>query len=95
VSRLGSLVPILRDLTGNKDQPFLIGELGSFSNDAENFDKLNQQLRAYSKTDKYSAIIKTNDLPHKGDNLHFNSEAQRKMGERFADAYVSRFLRKR
>jgi hypothetical protein len=95
VSRLGELVSILRDLTGNKQQPFLIGELGSFSTDAENFEKINEQLRAYSKTDKYSAIIKTDDLPHKGDNLHFNSEAQRKMGERFAQAFVTQFLSKR
>ncbi len=92
--RLGALATTLRELTGNKDQPFLIGELGSFSKEPENFEMLNEQLRAYSKTDKYSAIIKTNDLPHKGDNLHFNSEAQRKMGERFAQAFASQFLHK-
>jgi hypothetical protein len=91
-SRLRTLVSTLRDVTGNKSLPFLIGELGSFSDNAELFQRLNEQLRAYSKTDKHSAVIMTSDLPHKGDNLHFNSEAQRKMGERFAQTFVSQFL---
>jgi hypothetical protein len=91
-ARLRALASILRDITGNKNLPFLIGELGSFSDNAELFQKLNDQLHAYSKTDKNSAVISTSDLPHKGDNLHFNSEAQRKMGERFALTFVSQFL---
>lgn len=92
--RLTSLALIFRDFTLDKKLPFLLGELGSFSNNAGGFKELNQQLRAYSQTDKRSAIIKTSDLPHKGDNLHFNSAAQRKMGERFAEVYVSMFMEK-
>jgi hypothetical protein len=91
-ARLTTLVSMLRDIAGNKNLPFLIGELGSFSDNKELFQKLNEQLRAYSKTDKNSAVINTSDLSHKGDNLHFNSEAQRKMGERFAQTFVSQFL---
>jgi hypothetical protein len=91
-ARLRALASILRDITGIKNLPFLIGELGSFSDNAKLFQKLNDQLHAYSKTDKNSVVVSTSDLPHKGDNLHFNSEAQRKMGERFAQTFVSQFL---
>jgi hypothetical protein len=92
--RLTSLAVLLRDFTGDKNLPFLIGELGSFSRDPKPFEALNRQLRAYSKTDKNSAVIETNDLPHNGDNLHFNSEAQRKVGERFAQTFVLKFMRR-
>jgi hypothetical protein len=91
-ARLRILISMLRDIAGNKTLPFLMGELGSFSDNAELFQKLNEQLKAYSNTDKNSAVIGTSDLPHKGDNLHFNSEAQRRMGERFAQTFVSQFL---
>ncbi|HZY80950.1 MAG TPA: sialate O-acetylesterase [Cyclobacteriaceae bacterium] len=91
-ARLKELASIFRKLTGDRNLPFLMGELGSFSKNPEQFQKLNQQLSEYSKTDRRSAVIETGDLGHKGDFLHFNSEAQRKMGERFANAYISKFL---
>lgn len=92
--RLGTVAILLRDLTYDKNLPFLVGELGTFSDNKKGFKELNQQLRSFVKTDKNSAIIITDDLPHKGDNLHFNSEAQRKMGERFAQTYVAKFMRR-
>jgi len=70
----------------------MVGELGSFSTKPDLFAMMNQQLAAFTVTDKYSALIKTGDLIHKGDNLHFDGPAQRQMGERFAQAFVSRFM---
>ncbi|HWA36115.1 MAG TPA: sialate O-acetylesterase [Cyclobacteriaceae bacterium] len=95
VQRLTALTDTLRRLTGDHNLPFLIGELGSFSKNPEGFANINNQLLAYTKTDKNTALIKTGDLPHKGDQLHFNSQAQRMMGERFAEKFVGDFLKKR
>jgi hypothetical protein len=91
-ARLKMLTNTFREIAGDRQLPFLMGQLGSFSKNPEQFKRLNQQLNAYSKTDKYSAVIDTGDLSHKGDNLHFNSEGQRKMGQRFAQVYASKFL---
>ncbi len=92
--RLASLADTLRSAVGKKHLPLLIGELGSFSKNPDGFSRINKQLLAYTMTDKHSALIKTGDLPHKGDQLHFNSEAQRLMGERFADKFIDTFLKK-
>lgn len=92
---LKALAKIFRDMAGNDNLPFLVAELGSFSKYAEAFVRINEQLTAYVKADSFSAFIKTNDLHHKGDSLHFDSQGQRLMGERFANEYVSNFLTRR
>lgn len=91
-ARLALLADMLRSTIGNTETPFMVAELGSFSKTPELFETLNQQLMKFTTNDKYSALIETSDLHHKGDNLHFDGPGQRKMGERFAEAYVSRFL---
>lgn len=90
--RLSALADTLRTIIGVTNLPFMAGELGSFSKKPELFNLMNQQLATFTMADKYSALIKTGDLIHKGDNLHFDGPAQRQMGERFAQAYVSRFM---
>lgn len=85
---LKALAKIFRDMAGNDNLPFLVAELGSFSKYAEAFVRINEQLTAYVKADSFSAFIKTNDLHHKGDSLHFDSQGQRLMGERFANEYL-------
>ena len=42
--------------------------------------------------DPYSFVISTYDLKDKGDKVHFDSEGQRIMGERFAKEYI-KFLK--
>lgn len=91
--RLAALADTLRTITGVKDLPFLVGELGSFSKKPELFELMNKQLATFTKADKFAALIKTGDLQHKGDDLHFDGPAQREMGKRFADAYASKFLK--
>lgn len=89
--RLALLADTFRIIMNTPGLPFLVAELGSFSKDPRLFRKLNGQLKKFVMADKYAALIKTGDLTHNGDSLHFNSEAQRLMGERFARAYISRF----
>jgi hypothetical protein len=81
--RLARLVKIFREEAGNENLPILIGELGSYSSN-KNWAVVNEQIRLYSSTDNNTAVINTTDLKHKGDTLHFNSESQRLLGQRFA-----------
>ena len=91
--RLSELFNIFRNTIKNDTLPILIGELGSFSKNNENWQQINQKIRDYSRSDKYSAVISTKDLKDKGDKVHFDSEGQRLMGQRFADAYL-KYLQK-
>lgn len=87
---LSTLVYVLRDYMGNKNLPVLMGELGNFTNeDNQQYrDVINTSLHRVAKSTKNVFVISTKDLSHKGDALHFNSAAQRMMGERFAREFL-------
>jgi hypothetical protein len=86
--RLRILFAKFRSVVGNDSLPVLLGELGSFSKDRENFASINRVIHDYSSGDRNTAVIFTGDLKDKGDSLHFDSKSQRKMGKRFAEAYL-------
>jgi hypothetical protein len=90
-SRISQLFGEFRRITGNNQLPVLIGELGSYSENNELWQGINGQIRAYISSDPYSRIIYTSDLKEKGDRIHFNSEGQRIMGERFASEFIKSF----
>ncbi len=92
--RLRILISRFRSAAGDDQLPILIGELGSFSLDKSNWDRINQAIRSYSAQDSMTAVIKTGDLEHKGDQVHFDSNGQRAMGKRFAEAYLQKFAKK-
>jgi hypothetical protein len=87
-SRLNILFGKFRQAAGDQFLPILIGELGSFSENNDNWQSINRQIYKYAKTDINSLVISTQDFDHKGDAVHFNSEGQREMGKRFAEAFV-------
>lgn len=89
--RLSKLFEKFRAIVGNESLPIMIGELGSFSKDAENWQLINQMIKSYSVTDNNTVIVSTADLKDKGDKVHFNSEGQRIMGQRFANEYIKKF----
>jgi hypothetical protein len=92
--RLELLFSKFRTAVGDDQLPVLVGELGSFSdNNQGNWNLLNQEIHKYVNTDKFSAVISTNDLEHKGDHLHFDSKGQREMGKRFARTWLEKFNR--
>jgi len=86
--RLQKLFSQLRTNAGNRKLPILIGELGSFSQNQTNWDLINKAIHRYAAEDKNSFVIDTQDLKSKEDRIHFNSEAQRLMGERMAKKFV-------
>lgn len=90
--RLAELIKVFRGAAGDSSLPVLMGELASFFRSPEK-GQINQALQDYSQADRWSAVIPTGDLGHKGDTLHFNSEGQRIMGQRFAKTYLNKFHR--
>ena len=91
--RLHLLFTKFRTAIGNNELPILLGELGSFSGNHDNFKLINKSFHEYAAEDKNSIVILTGDLKDKGDQLHFNSEGQRTMGKRFAEAWLKKFYR--
>lgn len=86
--RLNELLSTFREIAGKVDLPVIIGELGSFSKNNDNWMKINHQISLYARQDKNTSIVNTSDLNHKGDRVHFDSESQRILGERFAHEYL-------
>ena len=90
-SSLDSLIRVFRNIVGNDSLPVLIGELGSYAEpiDKQNlWDSINHIIHEVAINNSNVAIINTKDLKNKGDKVHFDSESQRKLGERFAVKYL-------
>lgn len=89
--RLAQLLVKFRRVIGNDKLPVLIGDLGSFSKNDKNWRKINKQVRRYVRTDRFASRVKTADLKEKGDKIHFDSQGQRILGERFAKEYIRKY----
>ena len=99
---LENLIAEFRRIVHNNDLPFLIGELGAFAKPERQsrWDSINSIIHIVASSDENTFVIGTGDLLNKGDSIHFNSEAQRSMGWRFARLYAGyyedgRYLYKR
>jgi hypothetical protein len=88
-SRIDKLFKNFRYVLGDDKLPIIMGELGSYSKTNENWQMINKAIHAYAEKEKNTSVINTQDLNHKGDFVHFNSDGQREMGRRFAEAYLS------
>lgn len=88
LTKLTTLFKQFRSIAGNQQLPVILGEIGGFSADKDNWASINTAINAYSKTDAYSAIVSTTDFQHKGDRIHFNAAGQRLMGQRMAAAFL-------
>lgn len=86
--QLQKLFKIFRKEIGNKKLPVFLGELGSFSVNNLKWQETNEQIRNFVSSDRHAYLIKTDDLNHLGDQVHFDSKGQRLMGRRFAQAYI-------
>jgi len=91
--RLGQLFTKFRETSGNDQLPVMIGELGSFSKNNDNWQKINKQIRACDSRDRNASSVKTADLKDKGDKIHFDSKGQRTLGQRFAKKYIRKYNR--
>lgn len=87
-NNLTKLFGIFREEVGDLKLPILIGELGAYSKTPTEWSAINEIIKQYVANDPNSYLISTRDLTHKGDFIHFNSEGQRLIGQRFAETYL-------
>lgn len=93
--KIKSLFTSLRSKSGMPDLPIVMGELGDFGHkDDATWKLLNALMHQLETSDKNIKVVSSAGLHHKGDNLHFDSEGQRSMGKRYADAYLAHFYSK-
>jgi len=89
--RLEQLFNRFRQITVEAELPIVAGELGSFSTKPEEWEAINEQLRRYAEQDLHMTVVPTGDLKDKGDRVHFDSEGQRTLGKRYAEAWLNNF----
>ena len=86
-SKLSELIYQFRKVVGNQETTVVIGQLGSYSTNPL-WSKINDHIKYYVSTDPNSGMINTQDLKDKGDKVHFDSKAQRVLGERYANEFI-------
>jgi hypothetical protein len=89
--RLRNLLTQFREFTGDAHLPVILGELGLHDKNALNRARINEIIHEYAADDPRAAVVRTTDLSHIGDSTHFDAEALRAMGERYALAYLNKF----
>lgn len=84
-----------RTAVKNDDPPIIMGELGRFAKPegkAAYFEEMNTLLLKIAEGDDSLFLVSSEGLDHKGDNLHFNSAAQRELGKRFAEIMIQQLI---
>ena len=84
-----------RTAVTNDDLPIVMGELGRFAEPEEKaayFDDINTLLLKIAEGDDRLFLVSSEGLDHKGDNLHFNSAAQRELGKRYAEVMIQQLI---
>lgn len=79
------LVSKFRMAANDKQLPVIIGELGNYSKNQDNRNRLNLKRLTYSKTDSLVKLVSSSGLTGKGNRLHFNSKSMRLLGQRYAE----------
>ena len=83
-SKLNTFFTKVREEVGDPNMPIVVGELGKFDSNRPKWRALNDILKGMSAESETVSLILTSDLDDTGDEVHFNSEAIRMMGKRYA-----------
>jgi hypothetical protein len=88
--RLRELVERFRRDLGMPDLPFLIGQLGRFASAlwSEGRVQIDSVHRLLATQLPDASFVSAEGLMDSGDGLHFNAEAARELGRRYAAAYL-------
>ena len=78
-----------RDLQLGDDVPFIAGDMASFYPEklSAHIDIVDNALAFLAKEDSTFRCVRTKDLVHRGDNLHFDTFSQHELGKRYFEAY--------
>lgn len=91
-----ALIARIREAAGgdarvNAPLPVLVGELGDYLDgnaDSLYHREINAQLAKFAALHPEYALVAAHDLPDRGDRLHFSAHAQRRLGIRYACAWM-------
>lgn len=81
--RLSGMITDLRKDLNEPDMPFVMGELGEFFT-RPGAETVNKSLHGIAETVPATAVASSKGLPAKSDQVHFNAEAEREFGKRYA-----------
>ena len=81
VDKLSALVKRIRKESGNKHLPFVVGELGRYR---AKYQLINRELQKVPAAIRFTALVTSESLTHKGDSTHFDSRSAEAYGQRFA-----------
>ncbi len=87
-TNMNTLFSTFRTIIGDQNLPIIVGELGPFFPDQNSWDLLNAEIQKYVASDPNTYLIRTRDLNHKGDSLHFDSPSLRMLGQRYAKNFT-------
>jgi hypothetical protein len=85
MEKLKTLIERLRKEVGNKNLPFVVGELGKYR---EAYHLVNDQLIKLPEQVKNTAVATSEGLVHKGDNTHFDAASATELGKRLAKQMI-------
>ncbi len=91
-AKVEKLVKNFRTDIGNDKLPVLLGELGDYAEPKErnnNWKTLNNILYRITESDSNLSIISSKGLQCNPDKIHFNAEAQRELGKRYAKQFLT------
>ncbi|WP_159474987.1 sialate O-acetylesterase [Dyadobacter sp. 3J3] len=88
LTKLELLVKNFRKNLKIKDLPFVAGKIADFyiANHAY-ANKVNEAIEQLPNQTKYTAVVSSAGLKHKGDDTHFDSASARELGKRYATAF--------
>lgn len=89
-ARLRDLIGRFRQDLARPELPFLIGQLGQWPERpwTDAWKRVDEAHRRIGGAVPGAAYVSSAGLPHRGDTLHFSSEAARELGRRYAEAYL-------
>lgn len=81
---------LFRSIARNDSLTILTGPIGEFNNDNKYKKCINNAIEAVDLEDSNVYSIRADDFDDIGDQLHFDSESQRKMGVRMAQEFLKK-----
>jgi len=90
-AQLEKLIEKFRKDIGNDRLPILLGELGDYAEPEErnsNWKTMNQILYNTTENDENLILVSSKGLQCNPDKIHFNAEAQRDLGKRYAKQFL-------
>jgi hypothetical protein len=89
-SKLHRLIQRFRAELDAENVPFIAGQMGQFAERPWDVHRRTVDLAQRQLPDKVklTAFVDSDGLQHKGDEVHFNADSYRRLGRRYADAYI-------